>query len=154
MIDLSPEPDAYSAPPLQDHQNRPRFRSILTERERKLCDYLMMGYAGEELAAMMGMGYKQMAKLVTLCSRKVVDPPHHSPTIKLIVWRAKQIGAVEAYLGLRDTDGNHIDDGIAIARQAEVERRMEQMRVEYAPRQLGRRPHFPPQRLEEDPDGP
>lgn len=134
MIDLSVT-DEFSGPPLQDHQSRPRFRSVLTERERKLCDYLMMGYRiNDELAALMGCRNRTLRTIYESAARKIVDPPASDPITKLIVWRAKQIGAVEAYLGLRDTDGNHMDDGIILQRAEEIERRREQIANEYAPR--------------------
>lgn len=118
--------DAPDAPNLEvdDPDNKPvvthfqevsgqavRYRHVFTNRERFCIDGVMGGLSYAEIGRQLGgLTRHAVTRILAQAGERLPQPPRNNHVLRLVIWRAKEIGAVEAHLGLRDSEGNHIDD--------------------------------------------
>lgn len=116
-----------------------RYRHILSNRERFCVDGVMGGQSFAEIGRQLGVTKHTVNRILLQAADKIPQPPRNNKILRLVIWRAKEIGAVEAYLGLRDAEGNHIDDR-NVLEPPSITQTQEPMTEVLAPRRLGPRP--------------
>lgn len=68
-------------------------------------DGMTAGLPLHEIARALGVSDRRIDYLVTAISERIPGPPYNHRRERILAWRAKQLGAFEHALGLRDQEG-------------------------------------------------